>query len=148
MLLDQLTTDMKNAMKSAQALKVSVLRMVLSDCKYARVEKMRDLEEAEVMQVLKKGIKSREDSESQYRAAGRMDLAEKEAAESAILREYLPPPLSGAELESIVDEAIRETGAVSVKDTGKVMKTLMAAHGARVDGKEVQKLLQARLNPN
>lgn len=148
MLLDQLATDMKNAMKSAQALKVSVLRMVLSDCKYARVEKMRDLEEAEVMQVLKKGIKSREDSESQYRAAGRMDLAEKEAAESAILREYLPPPLSGAELESIVDEAIRETGAVSVKDTGKVMKTLMAAHGARVDGKEVQKLLQARLNPN
>ena len=148
MLLDQLTADMKNAMKSGQALKVSVLRMVLSDCKYARVEKMRDLEDLEILQVLRKGIKSREDSESQYRAAGRIDLAEKEAAESAILREYLPPPLSGEELESIVDEAIRETGAASVKDTGRVMKAIMAAHGARVDGKEVQKLLQARLNPS
>ena len=148
MLLDQLAADMKNAMKSGQALKVSVLRMVLSDCKYARVEKMRDLEDTEVMQVLRKGIKSREDSESQYRAAGRLDLAEKEAAESAILREYLPPPLSGGELESIVDLAIRETGAVTVKDTGRVMKAIMAAHGARVDGKEVQKLLQARLSPS
>ena len=147
MLLDQLATDMKNAMKAGQPLKVSVLRMVLSDCKYARVEKMRDLEDSEVMQVLRKAIKSRDDSESQFRAAGRLDLAEKEASESAILRDYLPAPLSGAELESIVNEAIRETGATTVRDTGKVMKTIMAAHGARVDGKDIQKLLQARLNP-
>jgi uncharacterized protein len=148
MLLDQLATDMKEAMKSANPLKVSVLRMVLSDCKYARVEKMRDLEDVEVMQVLRKAIKSREDSESQFRAAGRADLADKEAAESAILREYLPAPLSSAELEAIVDEAIRETGAVTVKDTGKVMKAVMAAHGARVDGKQVQKILQSRFNPS
>jgi uncharacterized protein len=148
MLLDQLATDMKNAMKSAQPLKVSVLRMVLSDCKYARVEKMRDLEDLEVMQVIRRGIKSREDSESQYRAAGRADLAEKEAAESAILREYLPEPLSSEELEAIVTEAIRDTGAVTVKDTGKVMKAVMAAHGARVDGKQIQKILVGRLSPN
>ena len=147
MLLDQLSAEMKEAMKSRDNLKTQVLRMVLSDCKYLRVEKMKDLEDADVLQVIRRGIKSREDSENQFRAASRADLADKEAAEVAILRVYLPAQIGGAELEAIVDQAIRETGASSVKDMGKVMKSVMASHGARIDGKEVQKLVTARLNP-
>lgn len=145
MLLDQLNNDMKDAMRAKDALKLSVLRMVLSGCKYARVEKMRDLEEADVVAVLKKAIKSREDSAQQFQAAGRLDLSEKEAAEAALLKAYLPAQLGGAELAAIVDAAIQESGATSVKEMGKVMKIVLAAHGARVDGKEVQKLVAARL---
>lgn len=145
MLLDQLTNDMKDAMRAKDALKLSVLRMILSDCKYVRVEKLRELEEADVVAVLKKGIKSREDSVQQFSAAGRADLAEKEAAEAAILKAYLPEPLGGAELEAIVDAAIQESGATSVKEMGKVMKIVLGAHGARVDGKDVQRIVTARL---
>ena len=145
MLIERLNADMKESMKSREPLRTQVLRMILSDCKYARVEKMRDLEDADVIQVIRKGIKSREDSESQYRAAGRLDLAEKEAAEVAILKVYLPAGMPPAELAEAVDQAIKETGASTMKDMGKVMKAVMAAHGSRVDGKDVQKLVQARL---
>jgi uncharacterized protein len=145
MLIERLNADMKEAMKARDSLRTQVLRMVLSDCKYARVEKMRELEDADVIQVIRKGIKSREDSESQYRAAGRLDLAEKEAQEAALLKVYLPAGMSQAELADAVDQAIRETGASTIKDMGKVMKSVMAAHGSRVDGKEVQKLVQSRL---
>jgi hypothetical protein len=133
MLLDRLTEDMRAAMKARDDLRTQVLRMIISDCKYARVEKMRD-------------IKSREDSESQFRAAGRTDLADKEGREVGILKVYLPQAMTPAELEAAVDQAIRETGAVSVKDMGRVMKAVLGAHGARCDGREVQKLVTARLS--
>jgi uncharacterized protein YqeY len=148
MLLDQLNEDMKTAMKAREALRTQVLRMILSDCKYARVEKMRDLEDTDVLAVIRKGIKSREDSESQYRAAGRADLADKEAAESAILRAYLPAGLSAAELEAAVNQAIQETGATSMKDMGKVMKAALAAlsvAGKPADGKRVNEAVRKRL---
>lgn len=145
MLLDRLTEDMKNALRNKEELKLSVLRMIVSDCKYARVEKMRDLEDADVIAVLKKGIKSREDSVRQYRDAGRPELADKEEKEAAFLKVYLPEQISGAELDAIVTAAIRESGATSVKEMGKVMKIVLAAHGASVDGKEVQKLASAKL---
>jgi hypothetical protein len=146
-LLDRLNADMREAMKARDDLKTQALRMVLSDCKYVQVEKAHDLEDADVIQVVKKSIKSREDSESQFRAAGRTDLADKEAEEISILRRYLPQPLTPAELERIVDQAIRETGAFSLKDMGKVMKAVLSVHGSRCDGKDVQKLVTARLNP-
>lgn len=144
-LLETLTEDMKNSMRERNALKTSVLRMAISDCKYAKVEKMRELTDEEVMAVIKKGIKSREDSVNQYRNAAREDLAEKEAAEALILKAYVPATIGGAELEAIVDEAIKESGAASAKDIGKVMKAVLAAYGARVDGKDVQKIAAARL---
>lgn len=145
MLLDRLTDDMKNALRNREELKLSVLRMIVSDCKYARVEKMRDLEEGDVIAVVKKGIKSREDSARQYRDANRADLAEKEEQEAAILKVYLPEQISAAELDAIVTRAIAESGATSVKEMGKVMKIVLSEHGARVDGKEVQKLVSAKL---
>jgi len=144
-LLETLTEDMKNAMREKDALKTSVLRMTMSECKYAKVEKMRDLTDDEVIAVIKKGIKSREDSETQYRNAARPDLADKEASEAVILRAYVPATIGGAELEAIVVQAIADTGAASPKDIGKVMKAVLGAHGARVDGKDVQKIAAARL---
>jgi uncharacterized protein YqeY len=145
-LLDTLNADLKSAMLAREALKTSVLRMILSDCKYARVEKMRDLTDDEIIAVIKKGMKSREDSEAQYRAANRADLADKEAAEIEILKPYVPVTVGGAELEAIVVAAIAEVGATSPKDIGKVMKAVLAAHGARVDGKEVNKIAAAKLS--
>jgi uncharacterized protein len=146
MLLDRLNDDMKTAMKARELLKIQVLRMILSDCKYARVEKRRDLEDGDVIQVIRKGIKSREDSVAQFRDAGRLDLAEKEQQEADILKVYLPAGLSDAELDAAVDQAIRDSGATSIKDMGRVMKAVLAAHGGRADGKEVQKRVQARLS--
>jgi uncharacterized protein YqeY len=145
-LLDKLSEDMKNSMRARQPLTTSVLRMILSDCKYAKVEKMRELTDDEIVAVIKKGMKSREDSETQYRNAGRPDLADKEAAEVEILKAYVPETIGGAELEASVVKAIAETGAVSPKDMGKVMKAVLTSHGSRVDGKEVQKLVAARLS--
>jgi uncharacterized protein YqeY len=144
-LLDKLNDDMKNAMRERDALKTSVLRMAISDCKYAKVEKMRELTDDEIVAVVRKGIKSREDSESQYRNAGRADLADKEAAEAVILRTYVPQTIGGAELEAIVAQAIADTGAASPKDIGKVMKAVLGAHGARVDGKDVQRIAAGKL---
>ena len=144
-LLDKLNDDMKNSMRERNQLRTSVLRMAISDCKYAKVEKMRELTDDEIVAVIKKGIKSREDSVTQYRDAGRADLADKEAAEVEILKAYVPATIGGAELEAIVAAAIAETGAASVKDIGKVMKAVLAAHGARVDGKDVQRIASAKL---
>ena len=144
-LLETLTEDMKNAMREKDPLKTSVLRMTMSECKYAKVEKMRELTDDEVIAVIKKGIKSREDSETQYRNAGRADLADKEAAESVILKAYVPATIGGPELEAIVAQAIAEAGATSPKDIGKVMKAVLGAHGARVDGKDVQRIAAAKL---
>lgn len=145
-LLDTLNADLKTAMLAREALKTSVLRMILSDCKYVRVEKMRDLTDDEIIAVIKKGMKSREDSEVQYRAANRADLADKEASEIEILKPYVPSTIGGAELEAIVTAAIAEVGATSPKDIGKVMKAVIAAQGARVDGKEVNKIAAAKLS--
>lgn len=144
-LLDTLNADLKTAMLAREVLKTSVLRMILSDCKYSRVEKMRDLTDEEIIAVIKKGMKSREESEVQYRAANRTDLADKEAAEVALLKPYVPVTIGGAELEAIVTAAIAEVGATSPKDIGKVMKAVITSHGARVDGKEVNKIAAAKL---
>ena len=145
MLLDTLNDDLKTAMKAGDTVRRDVLRMTLSEIKNARIEKGKDLEEADVMQVLKKAIKSRAESAEQYAAGGRQDLADKELGEAKILEAYLPEQITGAALEKAVDEAIAETGASSIKDMGGVMKAIMARHGAAVDGKEVGALVKARL---
>lgn len=145
MLLDRITADMKDAMRARDNLRTQVLRMIMADCRNAEVEKKRELTEEEMVAVLKRGIKSREDSESQYRNAGRADLADKEGAEVAILKTYLPQQITGPELEEIVAAAIQETGAASPKDIGKVMKAVLARCGAQVDGKEVNQIAGRKL---
>jgi hypothetical protein len=138
MLIARLEEDVKTAMKARDTLRLSVLRMTLSEIKNARIEKMRDLTDEDVIQVLRKAVKKREEAVEAYRAGNREDLAETEAKEAEILAVYLPQMLSGAALLEIVKAAIEATGATSAKEMGKVMKVVMGEHGSRVDGKDVQ----------
>jgi uncharacterized protein len=147
MLLDRMNEDLKEAMKARDALRVSVLRMTLSEVKNARIEKGKDetLTDEEVVQVVRRAVKKREEAVEQFRPAGRADLADKEEQEAAILKGYLPQTLEGAILAAAVEVAIQESNAQSIKDLGKVMKLLMAAHPGQVDGKLAQTAIRKRL---
>ena len=144
-LADRLQEDLKAAMKAREAERVGLIRLVLSELKNARIAKGSDLGEDDVIAVLKRGVKMRSESIEQFRRGGREDLAANEERELAMLRAYLPEPLTGAALAAVVDEAVRATGASSPKDMGAVMKAVLGEHGSRVDGKEVQALVRARL---
>lgn len=145
MLLDRLNDDLKAAMKARDKERVDLIRLVLSDAKNARIKKGEALSEADVVAVLKRGVKMRSESIEQFRRGGRQDLVDHEEREIDILRGYLPEPLTGTQLVEVVEAAIRQTGATTIKDMGSVMKAVLAQHGARVDGKEVQSLVRARL---
>ena len=146
MLLERLTEDMKEAMKARDALRLSVLRMTLSEAKNARIDKGQDLTDEDMILVLRRALKKREEAVAEYRPAGRADLADKEEAEATILRAYLPQMLEGEALRAAVQEAIQEANAQSIKDLGKVMKALMAAHPGLVDGKLAQTLIREQLD--
>jgi uncharacterized protein YqeY len=110
------------------------------------VEKGRDLDEAESLQVVAALVKQRRDSIEQFEKGGRRDLAEKEAAEIEVLESYLPPPADAASVERAIAEAIAETGATSLKDIGPVMKAAMAKlAGSSADGKVVNELVRKKL---
>jgi uncharacterized protein YqeY len=145
MLIDRLNDDVKVAMKARETLRLAVLRLTLSELKNARITKQEDLTDEEVIQILKREVKRREEAIDQYRKGDRSDLAEKEGKEAEILKSYLPKQLEGAALEAAVDAAIQEAGAQSMKEMGRVMKIVMAAHGGEVVGKDVQTLVKARL---
>ncbi len=139
-LLPKLQQDMKQAMKSGDTLSRDTLRLVISDLKKKEVDLGRDLAPEEELAVLQKGVKSREDSVSQYDAAGRKDLADRERAEIAVIQRYLPRQLSEDETRSLVSATIARLDVSSKKDLGAVMKTVMAEHRGQVDGKLVQRL--------
>ena len=142
---ERLNADMKAAMKARENDRVGVIRLVLSELNYARIAKKSELTGEDVTQVLKRGLKSRGESIEQFRNGGREDLAQKEEREVEILRVYLPEPLTGQALAAVVDAAIQKAGATTAKDMGAVMKIVLGEHGARVEGKEVQSLVRARL---
>ena len=148
MVLDQLSQDMKTALKAGEKEKLSVIRMAISDIKNARIQKKDDLTDLEMIQVLKRAVKSRKESAEQYRDADRADLAEKEEREVVVLEAYLPQAIAGDALVAIVAEAIEETGATSMKDMGGVMKAVMAKHGAAIDGKALGALVKEKLAGN
>jgi uncharacterized protein YqeY len=145
-LLEQISKDMADAMKAREAVRLSALRMVKAALMNGEVAKGRALEDAEAQQVLASLIKQRRDSIEQFTSAGRTDLVDKETAELAILERYAPPAVSAADLEQAVDSAIRETGAASARDMGRVMKAVMGALAGRtVDGKAVNELVRKKL---
>jgi uncharacterized protein YqeY len=145
MLIERLTEDMKAAMKGREALRTAVLRLTLAEIKNARIEKQRDLTDEDVVQLLRREIKRRQDSVEQFRAGGREDLVARESQEIEILAVYLPRLLSPEELAAAVAAAVTETGASGPKDLGKVMKAVMASHPGRVDGKALQALVRGKL---
>ncbi|HEX2166565.1 MAG TPA: GatB/YqeY domain-containing protein [Longimicrobiales bacterium] len=144
--IDRISGDLTAAMRSRDQLKLGTLRMAKAALMNREVERGRALDDAESQQVIASLIKQRRDSFEQFQAAGRTDLADKEQAEIAVLEAYLPPPLDAAELERLVDEAVRETGASSPKDMGRTMKAVMSKlAGAAVDGKAVSELVKRKL---
>jgi len=147
-LQQQINQDLVQAMKNKEELKLSTLRMIKTALKNRQVDLQRELEEAEVLQVLKTLIKQRQDSVEQYTQAGRTDLADTEQMEIAIIEQYLPPMLSEQQIECVVDETIRELGATSLKEMGAVMKTVMGKLAtAVVDGKMVNQMVRSKLSP-
>ena len=146
-LTEQVRADMTESMKARTADRTSTLRMLQASIKNEQINVGRELSDEEALSVIRKAVKQRQDSIEQYTKGNRPELAAKEAAELEILRTYLPPELSDAELESGLREIIASTGAASKKDLGKVMKEATARYKGRVDGKKIQEIV-ARLLPS
>jgi len=143
-LQDEITAAVKDAMRKKEKLRLGVLRMLTAEIKNRRIENQRELEDEDILLVITRMVKQRTDSAEQFAQGNREELAEKERAEIAILKTYLPEALDDAELERLVQEAITETQAESKKDMGKVMKAVMPKIAGRADGKTVNQMV-ARL---
>jgi uncharacterized protein YqeY len=145
-LTDKVNADITAAMKSKDAPRLSALRMMKAAIMNKNVEKGRDLEDADVMQIVSSLVKQRRDSIEQFSKAGRADLVAKETAEVTILEESLPPAATPEEIDAAVAAAIAETGATSAKDMGKVMKAVMPKlAGKNADGRTINESVRRTL---
>ena len=147
-LSQQITEDMKNAMREKNTLALGAIRMLKSAIKNAAIEKGgadAELTDPEIITVIRREVKKRQDSVEQYTTAGRMELVEQEEAEIEVLNGYLPEPLSEADLLAIIDAAIAETGATSRKEMGAVMKLVQDRTAGRADGKTLSQAVMAKL---
>ncbi len=142
---EQLSVAMKEAMKARDSLPLGAIRMVRSAIKNREIDERRELEDQEVIAVLSTLAKQRRDSIEAYRENGRIDLAEKEEAELAVIQEFLPRQLSEEEVAGIIESAVHETGADSMKDMGRVMKIVVPETTGRADGRLVSEMVKSRL---
>ena len=137
--------DMKTAMKAQDALKVSTLRMLISEIKKKEIDKRTALDESEIQKTISTMSKQRLESIDAFEKGGRQDLVDKEKKEFEILKAYLPSQLSPEDAEKLVVAAIAETGASSPQDIGKVMKAALAKAAGRVDGKVINEIARTKL---
>lgn len=144
-LKNRIAEDVKTAMRAGDKPRLSVLRMLQAELKQREVVDAVELTDAVVQAAVEKMVKQRRDSESQFRAASRIDLADKEAAEITVLMTYLPQQLTEAELSALIDQAIAETGAAGGKDMGKVMGWIKPKAQGRTDMGKLSGLIKARL---
>ncbi len=144
-LRERLQSELKEAMKSRDALRLSTIRSVISSVKNRDIELRRELSEAEITEAIVTLCKQRRESIRLFKEAGRQELVDKEEAELALLMGYLPQQLTRQELESLVDQAIAETSATSGKDMGRVMKALLPSVSGRADGKLVSEVVKGKL---
>jgi len=145
-IVDNVNAAIADAMRKHDPARLSALRMLKAALTNRDVEKGRALDDTEARQVVTALVKQRKDSVEQFTKGGRQDLADKEAAEIAVLEAYLPPPADPAAVERAIAEAIAETGAASPKDFGRVMKAAMAKlTGQNVEGKAVNELVRLKL---
>ncbi|MBI4467205.1 MAG: GatB/YqeY domain-containing protein [Acidobacteria bacterium] len=143
---DRIQKELTEAMKTRAELRLSVLRMLKTALENRRIEKMSALDNAEAMAVVKSLIKQRHEAAEEFKKGGRPDRAGEEEKEIAILEEYLPAAASEEQMRAAIDAAVKETGAASPKDIGKVMKAVMGRFaGQNVDGKRVNELVRQRL---
>ena len=146
--LDQIQKDITDAMKARDEARLSTLRMVKTALMNKKIEKMADLDDKEAQQVLSTLIKQRKDSIEQFSKGGRQEMADKEAAEIAVIETYLPKAASEADILSVVKGVVAEMGSPTMKEMGTVMKNAMAtfaAKGMRVDGKVVSEAVKKEL---
>jgi uncharacterized protein YqeY len=136
----------KTAMKARDKQRVAVLRLVNADIKRLEVDERRELSDDDVLAVLDRMLKQRNDSLNQYRQAGRQDLVDQEAYEIDLIQEFMPEPLSDEALTGLIDELIRTSGASSMQDMGRVMGALKQAAQGRVDMGKASSLVRSRLS--
>ena len=149
-LTEKIRDDMKAAMRAKDKARLGTLRMLLSDVKKKQIDSgagaAAEMADGDLIRLIQSAVKSREDSVSAYRNGGRDDLAAKEEAEIAVLKAYLPEPLSESELEAMAKSIIAEVGAASPRDMGKVMKEIQAKAAGRVDGKAASTVVKRLLS--
>lgn len=143
------SADLKTAMKAGDTLRVSTVRMIMARLKEldiaARPKGVEQIGEEEVVSALRNMVKSRAEAAAMYLQGGRAELAAKEQAEIAIIEDYLPAPMDDSALHAAIDAAIAQTGASGLRDMGRVMAALKAAHGATLDMTRANALVKARL---
>jgi uncharacterized protein len=144
-ILDDLNSALKEAMKSKDELRISVIRMMKASLKNKEIEMMGSLTDDNILSVLATMSKQRRESVEQYTNAGRTDLAERESKEIEIIQSYLPKQLSAEEIDALIRSAISESGAASANDMGKVMKVLMPKVKGVADGKIVNQRVKELL---
>lgn len=144
-LKSRITEDMKDAMRAKDAARLGAIRLLQAAIKQREVDDRIELDDTQVIESIEKMLKQRRDSISQYEAANRQDLADVEKFEVSILQGYLPQPLSEAEIGALLDKAIADTGAVGVKDMGKVVAAVKPQVLGRADMGKVSGLIKARL---
>lgn len=143
---EKLDSDLKEAMKSREVFRLDVIKLMRAALKNQEIDKMKTLEEPEVMEVMGREAKKLKDALEQFRAGGRQDLVDKTEKEIVIIESYLPKGLEEAEIKAIVTEKISAAGEVTPKDFGRIMKEVMAETKGRADGATVSRLVKEALN--
>jgi uncharacterized protein YqeY len=141
----RISEDMKSAMKAKETDRLAAIRLLLAAIKQGEVDERGELDDAGIVAVIDKMQKQRRDSVTQYEAAQRQDLADKERFEMVVLASYLPQPLTEAEIAAIIDEAVSASGASGVADMGKVMGLVKPKMAGRADMAKVSAAIKARL---
>jgi len=144
-MLEKIRQNMKKALKERDKTTLSTLRLLLSEVKNEELRLRRELTEEEIWTLIQRGIRRRQDSIEQFSKGGRQDLVEKEEAEVAVLKKYLPPSLSEEELAKIVADLIAELGVKEKKEMGKVMREVMGRYKGRVEGSVAQRIVLSKL---
>lgn len=143
---EQILADFKDAMKSKDSTRVSVISFLRAQMSYAALEKKKDtLDDPEVIAVIKKLIKQHQDSIEQFAKGGRQDLVEKEEKELQVLKGYVPQEMPEGELIKMIDEAVKDLGAAGIKDMGRVMKEMVVKTAGRADSKTISDKVKERL---
>lgn len=141
----RLDDDLKDAMRAKDTLRLETVRNVRSSMRAREIDSGKELDDAELQKLIRGLVKQREDSIAQYREGGRADLVERESAEKAILEGYLPAAVSAEDVEALVSAVIAELSASSMKDMGRVVKTVMERLGPAGDGRVVSAAVKAKL---
>ena len=145
-LKEQIKADIKEAMRAKDTARRDTLRNLSAAIKQIEVDERKELTDSDVEAILTKYAKQREDALAQFKEAGRDDLVAKEEAELAIVRSYLPEPLSDDELKEAVESLVKELGATSMKDMGKIMGAMKQKYGSRADGGKVNRIVKEILS--